>query len=379
MTRVLCLCSRLGVGGAERQLSLLLPELRARGYDPYVVALREQGIYFEALERQGVATRFVGIRSRTDVAGIARAYQLWRLRPEIVFTSSVDAQVIGHLVAARAGVPHVTVEHGGAGLPRALHRRLLVRMVAPWVDHVVAVSATQLDELRKLGFRVERSTVIPNGIPEPSPSRPRAALRAALGIAEDDLLALLVARLRPEKRAHLFVEAVCRAHAHEPRLRGVVVGDGPQFDRVRSLAAAAPDGVVRVLGERTDAHDLIAAADVVCLTSAFEGLPITVLEAMALSRPLLATRVGGIPDAITDGRTGKLVPAGDTDAFAEALVELARAPAIRRSMGVAARSVYQNRYTLEATANAYAELLAAVAEQGKRPHRSTLRAKPEWE
>ena len=295
-----------------------------------------------------------------DITGIARAYRLWRLRPDVVVTSSVDAQVIGHLIAFRAGVPHVTVEHGGPGLPRALHRRLLVRMVAPSVDRVIAVSATQLDELRHLGFRTDRIVVIPNGIPAPVPSRPRAATRAELEIDDDGVLALLVATLRTEKRADVFVEALRRAHASEPRLRGAIVGGGPQLELVRTLAGATPD-LVRVLGERSDVADLIDAADTVCLTSDFEGLPITVLEAMALSRPLVATRVGGIPEAVTEGRTGKLVAPSDPDAFAEALIALANAPAVRRSMGEVARSTYQERYTLEAMVKRYIAVLADVA------------------
>jgi glycosyltransferase involved in cell wall biosynthesis len=304
-----------------------------------------------------------------DLRGIARAYSLWRLRPDIVFTSSVDAQVIGQLVAARARAVHVTVEHGGAGLPRALHRRLLVRAVAPRIARVVAVSATQLDELQRLGFRPERITVIPNGIPAPLPTRPREVVRAELDLAEGDVVALLVATLRPEKRADAFVAAVRRAHAREPRMRGVVAGGGPQLARVRSLAAEEPE-VVRVLGERKDAADLMAAADVVCLTSTFEGLPMTVLEAMALSRPVVATRVGGIPDAVTDGRTGRLVPPGDPDAFAEALIELARAPALRRTMGEAACDDYRERYTLEGMAERYGEVLGAlVSRRGDRTPR----------
>jgi len=301
------------------------------------------------------------MRSRIDLRGIARAYGLWRLRPDIVFTSSVDAQVIGQLVATRAGAVHITVEHGGAGLPRALHRRMLVRAVAPRIARVVAVSATQLDELQRLGFRPERITVIPNGIPAPLPTRPREAVRAELELAEGDVLALLVATLRPEKRAEAFVDAVRRAHAREPRVRGVVAGGGPQLAWVQLLAAEEPE-VVRVLGERSDVADLMAAADVVCLTSNFEGLPMTVLEAMALSRPVIATRVGGVPDAVTDGRTGRLVPPGDTDAFAEALVELARAPALRRAMGEAASVDYRERYTLEAMAERYGEVLGGLVE-----------------
>lgn len=310
-----------------------------------------------------MATRFIAMRSRVDLAGIVRAYRLWRLEPDVVFTSSVDAQVIGHLIAARAGAAHVTVEHGGAGLPRALHRRLLVRAVAPRIDRVVAISATQLDELHRLGFRAERITVIPNGIPAPAPRmRSREAVRGELGLAEDSVLALLVATLRPEKRAEVFVEAVRRGHAQEPRLRGVIVGGGPQLAHVQSLAAEAPD-VVRALGERSDVPDLIEAADVVCLTSSFEGLPMTVLEAMALSRPVVAMRVGGIPDAVEDGRTGKLVPPGDTDAFAEALVALAREPVSRRAMGEAASVAYRERYTLKAMAERYGEVLAGLADR----------------
>jgi glycosyltransferase involved in cell wall biosynthesis len=365
---MLVLCSTLGVGGRERQLALLLPELRRRGFDPYVATLRHRGPHFESLKGQGIRMRFVGMRSRADVRGIARAYWLWREKPEIVLTSGVDAQVIGHLVAIRAGAAHITVEHGGAGLPRTLHRRLLVRAVAPRIDRVVAVSATQLEELRDLGFRAERITVIPNGIPAPLPQRSREAARAELGVTDDEVLALLLATLRPEKRAASFVEAIRLAHTSEPRVRGLVAGGGPQLGQVRALAAEVP-GIVHVLGERNDFADLIAASDLVCLTSTFEGLPMTVLEAMALSRPVLATAVGGIPDAVTDGRTGRLVPPEDTDAFAQTLVELAREPALRRAMGEAASADYRERYTLMSMADHYAEVLRALVDS--RGHRAT--------
>jgi glycosyltransferase involved in cell wall biosynthesis len=354
-----------------------VPELRKHGFDPHVATLRHRGSNFEDLARQGITTRFVGMRSRADISGIARALGLSRLRPDLVLTSSVNAQAIGHLVALRARAPHVTIEHGGPGLPKAPHRRLLVRMVAPRVERVVAVSATQVEELRRVGYRSARIAVIPNGIPVPAPTRPREVVRTELGIADDEVLALLAATLRPEKRADAFVEAVHLAHAREPRLRGVIAGGGPELDPVRSLATSQPD-IVRVLGERGDVPDLIAAADVVCLTSSFEGLPITALEAMALSRPLVATAVGGLPQAITDGRTGKLVTPGDPEAFADALVELARAPDERQAMGDAARSVYEQRYTLDIMAARYADLLAAVAAT-RTGGGAALRARPERE
>ena len=101
-TRVLFLYSGLGVGGAERQLAALVPGLRDRGFEPVVATLRVRGRFFEELRAEGIPTSFVDMRARWDVRGAIRAYRLWRLRPEVVVTHSVDAQVLGHLVAARA-------------------------------------------------------------------------------------------------------------------------------------------------------------------------------------------------------------------------------------------------------------------------------------
>ena len=256
--RILFLYSTLTVGGAERQLALLVPALRARGFVPSVSTLRHRGRYYDELAAAGYPITFAGMRSRTDLPGMLRAYDLWQQRPDIVFTSSIDAQVLGHAVARRAGARHVTAEHGGAGIPRSLHRRMLVRLIAPRVDRVVAVSATQTDELVALGYPRGRISVIPNGIPRPVPSRSRQDVRAELELDDRDVAALFVATLRPEKRADRFVEAVLRARREEPRLRAVVVGGGPQLEHVRRLAAPQPDAV-RVLGERADVADLLEA------------------------------------------------------------------------------------------------------------------------
>jgi glycosyltransferase involved in cell wall biosynthesis len=357
--RVLFLYSTLTVGGAERQLSLLVPGLRQRGFDPIVATLRHEGRHFEELRAAGVATVFLAMRSRMDVAGATRAYRLWKLQPDIVFSCSLDAQVIGQVVARRAGAYHVTAEHGGAGIQRAPHRAALSRLIAPRVDLVIAVSGSQTPELVSLGYPVERISVIPNGIPPPEPSRPPALVRAELGLSNDEVVALFVATLRPEKRVDAFIRAVVHARTREPRLRGVIAGGGPELARARALAEASR-GAVRVLGERTDVPALIEAADVVCLSSSFEGLPMIVLEAMALGRPVIAPAVGGIPEAVVSERTGLLVAPGDDDAFSDALVELAGAAEMRRRMGAEALRVYRERYTLELMVSRYSEVLAGA-------------------
>jgi glycosyltransferase involved in cell wall biosynthesis len=360
-TRVLFLYTTLAVGGSERQLAHLVPALSARGFAPEVATLRHRGRHYDELLAAGIPTTFVDMRSRTDIPGLVRGYRLWRRRPHIVFTSSVDAQVIGQAVAARAGARHVTAEHGGMGIPRSLHRRLLTRFVAPRVDRVIAVSATQVEELAALGYSRERITVIPNGTPRPSPDRSRQEVRAELGLESDDVVALFLATLRPEKRVELFVEGVLQARRQEPRLRAVVAGGGAGLEALRRLASATPEAVL-VLGERSDVADLLEASDLLCVTSSFEGLPMSVLEAMALGRPVVAMRVGGLVEVVNDGRTGRLVPPGDVEAFARALVEIAREPpAVRRALGEAARADFERGYTLERMVDRYAELLEGLS------------------
>lgn len=358
--RILFLYSTLTVGGSERQVAHLVPALRARGFVTEVATLRHRGRHYEELLAAGIPMAFVGMRSRIDVPGLVRAYRLWRRRPDVVFTSGIDAQVIGHAIARRAGAAHVTVEQGGAGIPRSLHRRLLARLVAPRIDSVVAVTSTQIDELAALGFRRDRITVIPNATPRPTTERSREEMRAALGLEANDVVALFLATLRPEKRVELFVEAVMRARREEPRLRAVVAGGGPQLELLRGFAAASPDAV-RVLGERSDVGDLLQAADVLCMTSSFEGIPLSVVEAMSLGRPVVAMGVGGLVELVDDGRTGRLTPPGDVDAFAGALVEVARTtPEALRALGDAAREEFERRYTLERMVDSYAELLAGT-------------------
>jgi len=361
--RVLFLYTTLATGGAERQLALLAPALQHAGFAPVVATLRERGRYFEELAAAGIETHFADMRSRFDAAGARRAYGLWRMRPDAVFSSSVDGQVIGQAIATRTHAPHITAEHGGAGIPRALHRRLLARLIAPRVSAVVAVSATQEAELRALGYPSARIEVIPNGIPDPVVRRPRDEVRSELGIRPDDVLVLLAATLRPEKQPEEFVAAVQEARERDPRLRGVIAGRGPLLEAARQ-AAAQTDGAVQVLGERADVPDLIHAASAVCLTSAFEGLPMIVLEAMALARPVVAYRVGGIAEAVADGETGMLAPPGDRPGLADRLVKLARMPDDTLiEMGRLARERFLSRYGVEPMIERYRSLLARVMQQ----------------
>jgi glycosyltransferase involved in cell wall biosynthesis len=189
--------------------------------------------------------------------------------------------------------------------------------------------------------------------------RDRDALRAELGVAPGTFLAVLVAALRPEKRATAFVEQVAAAHAAEPAIRGLVVGDGPDAAAVAS-AAERSGGVVRMAGYRADAVDVMHAADVVCLTSAVEALPMSVLEAMSVGRPVIAAGVGGVPEVVGDGETGIVIAPDRLSDMSAALAALARDPARAEALGRAGRVRQRAEFSIEAMIEGYAGLLEAV-------------------
>jgi len=352
---ILLVCNALRVGGAERHVLNLTPALRDRGFDPAVVVLRERGRLFDELSRMGISTRFLEVRARHDVPGIRRVLDAVGSWPDIVISQGLDAQVVGHLIARRAAVRHLTITHHSPEARLAPHRRLLTKLVARRADAVVAVNRVQVPALINYGFPRNRIRVIENGVPEPTVTTSRSALRDELGLAEGDFVALLAATLRPEKRANVFVAAVAAAHHSEPRIRGLIAGGGPGLDGVRERAR--PSDGVAALGDRMDVADLIAASDVVCLTSAYEVSPIVILEAMALGRPVVATGVGGVTSVVADGTTGLLTPVDRGAALTAALCELAADPARAADMGAAGRLLYEQRFTLDVMADAYAALV----------------------
>ena len=357
--RILCLYSTLEVGGSEHLLASLAPRLRERGFDISVATLRSAGRYFEQLADAGFPAAHIGMRSWMDVSGLFRAYGLWRSGPAIVLTHGTDASFVGHLVSRRAGAGHVAVEGWGGG-PPGRRRLALKRAVAPHVDSVVGVSRLQVPELLRRGYRPDSIRVIPNGVADVTPERLRSETRAELGLIDDNFVALLVASLRPEKRVDVFIDATEIAHARDRRVQGVVAGGGPELDAIRRRASNS--GCVHVLGERSDIPDLMACADVVCLSSDSEGMPLVLLEAMAAARPVIATAVGGVPELLSRP-LGRLVPRRDPQAFAMAMLDLAHAPGERKVIGAEARTAYESLYTLERMEERWVDLFVGLVEE----------------
>ena len=361
--RVLFICSTLAVGGAEKQSSLLVPALKSE-FDISVLTLVTEGRFFEEIRGQGVEATCAHMRHRFDFRGLRRALRHAELQPDLVVTHSVDADVVGYLIARRARAAHVTIRHSGPGAPSRMHRYALARLVGPRVDGTIAISDVQLPGLIALGHRAETIRIIPNAVAPPAPAARSPSVREELGIGREQFVAILVATLRPEKAAHVFVDAVRVANRRNPRIRGLIAGGGSELRRMERLTSG--DNVVEVLGERDDVADLVAAADVACLSSTREGLPMSLLEAMALGKPVVATAVGGVAGAVEAGKTGLLVPVGDHEAFADALLRLAEEPALARALGEAGKRRHRELFSLDRMVAAYVRAFEEVIDARER-------------
>lgn len=358
--RVLFVCPNLQAGGAERHWSILLPRLAARGFDVRALTLDGRGPFFDVLEQSGVpmdTTADAGRRRIIDGAG-----RVLRTPTDVIISRATSAD--GLSLLARTSRPRVKWAanwHHPAGMPIHGRHRTILRGVLPRADAVIAVSSSQIDELTELGVRRDAIDVVPNGTDFVPAPETRAQARIDLGLIDTDVAFLLVGRLEGQKRIDRFIEAIAVARRTRPDVIGLVAGSGPDHDSLYRYAATLGSGV-QLLGRRADMPRVLAAADALCLVSDHEALPFVVLEAMASALPVIATRVGGLPEVIVDGETGQLLDVGDADGLVAAIVRLAGDPEARSRMGAVGRARQLALYAAEPMADAYAALLRRLGQ-----------------
>jgi glycosyltransferase involved in cell wall biosynthesis len=359
--RLLFVAPDMHRGGAERHWATLIPALARRGAEARLLCLNDEGPLFEQVRATGVPVTCVHMGGRADTRGVRRALAEAGARPGAVVTRGVSPQLLGQAIALRAGAAHVLNEHtpltpDGELLAPRPHQLGLTRLVAPRVDRVIAVTERQAEPLRRLGYR--SIVTVPNGLFEDDVAvrAERAALRRELDLADGHFAVVCVANLRPEKGAVAFVEALTSAREQVPRLRGLVVGDGPQRAELERMVGGREE--VRLLGSRADVPDLLAASDALCLLSEAEALPMSILEAMALGLPVVTTDVGGTSEAVVHAQTGLVV---DRATAAGALARLAAQPDWARELGERGRARQRERFSGEAMVDGYERVLAEVA------------------
>lgn len=351
--RVLHLIKGLGLGGAENLL-LAAARRRSRGPVTYEIAyflpwkdalagpLRETGARVTCLSARSAA----GILTR--VPGLAG--HLRDRRIDLVHCHLPLAGVAGRLAGALAGVPVVYTEHNVMERYHPLTRRANL-----WTwrlqKAVVAVSTEVAGSIDRYAGSKVPVRVVTNGVPvEDLRFDPEGGerVRRALGIPTGAPVVGQVAVFRRQKRLDLWVRAAGALRRRIPESRFLLVGDGPLRGEVEAAVRDARLGdTLYLTGLREDVRPYLSAMDLLMISSDYEGLPLVLLEAMALERPVVATAVGGIPEVVADGATGRLVPAGDPEALAGRAAELLADARARRAMGEAGRRRVEERFGTE--------------------------------
>jgi glycosyltransferase involved in cell wall biosynthesis len=386
--KILRVIARLNMGGPALHVAYLTEGLTRRGYDTTLVAgslaRGEDSMAFVANAR-GVEVVQIDELGREisplrDLMATIRLARLIRKeRPQILHTHTAKAGTVGRVAARLAGsrkppiVVHTFHGHvlrGYFGPVRTLLFRLLERWLAAGTTALIAVSPQVRDDLVSLGVAPrERFVVIRLGIELDERVAPeedgRGESRRYLGIPGDRFAVGWIGRMTAVKRTDDVLIAFKSLRDSGVDAVLCMVGDGP--DRLPLEQRAHELGVARdtvFLGYQEDVAPYYAAFDVLVLPSGNEGTPVTVIEALAAERPVVATRVGGVPDVVRDGEDGFLVEAGATEDLADRLGRLARDPALRARMGKKGRERVLPRYAVERLVDDVDELYRSLLSAG---------------
>ncbi|WP_100498373.1 glycosyltransferase family 4 protein [Geodermatophilus chilensis] len=267
----------------------------------------------------------------------------------------------GVCLARRAGCPAVVQTQHLPYLVSSPRKRRAYHHAIQEVDRLIAVSQGLRRTYSRIGVPPERFTTVPNGVAPLRDRIGRDAARAAIGLDPHQPVVLTVGRLTHMKGQWHLVDAVPGLLERFPDLAVVLVGDGPLREALEKRAAGlGVGGAVRFPGHRSDARQLLAAADVFVLPSRHEGMPLVALEAMEAGLPVVGTRVIGTEEVVADGVTGALVRPGDPAALGAALERLLADPALRRRQGAAGRRRYLACFTRERMAGDTAAVYESV-------------------
>jgi glycosyltransferase involved in cell wall biosynthesis len=356
--------SGTSVGGTERVLWELATRLPPARFDVRVWLSTAPGVdeFAAALERAALpVTRVAEVDSRWDVAGMMRTWsRLKRIAPRLLHVHHVWPAADRYLaeLAAAAGVPHLVITEHSLGRSHSRGQQSLKRRELNRAGAVTAVCGAVAETLvRDYGADRGRIRVVPNGAepPDAAAETPEAlAIRTRYGATPLRPLWVCVGRLDPPKGQDVLLEAVARVHAAGLPFTLLLAGEGPSRAALeaKSRALGIADQV-HFLGQVASIGPLLLAADAVALPSRLEGLPLTLLEAMVRERPVVASAVGGIPEVIEDGVHGRLVPAGDAAALAEALGEFHRLPKAARLLGVEGGRRVRDQFTWKRVAEQF--------------------------
>ncbi|WP_337870538.1 glycosyltransferase [Meiothermus sp.] len=351
--RIVFVITTLGMGGAETQLVRLATGLKGRGWQVSVVSLIPMEYIAKNLEQAQIPAISLSMKpgSPDPRAVLVLARYLREQKPQIVHTHMVHANLLGRVARLLVPVPVLisTAHNVNEG---SRWREIAYRLTDPLCDLTTQVSQAGLERYVDVGaVPKDKIRFVPNGINSlefsPNPQL-RARLRGELGW-EEQFIWLAVGRFAEAKDYPNMMQAFARVHALRPEARLMIAGLGEQMKAIQQLAQTLGlDQAVRFLGLRKDVAALMNAADGYVMSSAWEGLPMVLLEAASTGLPMVVTDVGGNREVVQEGQTGYLVPPGNPESLSAAMIRLMTLPEMQRQrMGEAAQAFVEQRYSLE--------------------------------
>lgn len=365
--RIVLLIPTLDRSGAEKQFTLLATRLPKDEFDVTAVALTRGGPLAEELSSAGVPLVVIGKRSKFDPFAFFRLRsELRRLQPDILHTWLFAANAYGRMGVrtvpqAKVVVSERCVDNWKAGWQLWLDRRLIGR-----TDRLVGNSPSVVEFYRDLGVPEEKLSCIPNGIdtgevPPPHDPQRRESMLRELGFPSDAFVVGYVGRLAKQKRVEDLIWAVETLRQIRPKLRSVIVGDGPERERLEQFAHDV--GVwdhVRFLGHRENASQWLELFDVFCLASSFEGMSNSVMEAMSAGKPVLASDIPANRELVVHGETGFLIKLADTVGIMQFLRRCIDEPGLAEKLGTAGHRRIQQFFGVQRMVDAYADIYRAL-------------------
>ncbi|RMD92641.1 MAG: glycosyltransferase [Calditrichaeota bacterium] len=370
---VLQVVNGLAIGGGELKLLELvrnLKEKRSSKYRVVICSVGQGGPLFDEFKKLGVKIYIIEKKHKFDFTQILKLYQIIKSENiHLVQTTLFYADIIGTLAAKLARVRPIisweTVSHPSDSHEHRWFHKISYQICMAWVDKIVAVSeAVKYFLIHQRGIAPDKIVTIHYGIDLAQFNNLNGFIdykkRLELGFKKNDIVLGTVARLTHQKGHQYLIEAAPSILKIFPNVHFVFAGDGPLRKNLEEKTDQL--GVrqnVHFLGFRNDVKDLLYTFDLFILPSLFEGLPNVILEAMATSRPVVATAVDGTPELVQHNKTGLLVPPKSPDALGEAILKLLQQPDRGKKMGYLGRQLVEKQFSFEQQFRRFEELYDA--------------------
>ncbi len=350
--RILYVIDSLKIGGAEMLLLDLLDAVRARGGEAHVAYFTPGPLETRVAER-GVGMTRLSSKGLRDPRALTRCLKLIRdWRPDILHSHLVKSDLVGQMAARLSGVPRIITLHNTDPWREKKAMSLMYRAATAGADACIGVSERVTDHVARTGgFRRSAMETIVNGIDLDHFDRDRTEPLdlAPYGVHPGAKVVAVVGSLTPQKDHETFLRCAATLAQRVPEAVFLVVGEGDLAPQIEAQARAFGLGPERLIltGAISRMRELLAAVDVLAISSAWEGLPMVLLEGMAMQCAIASTAVGGIPDVLQDRISGRLVPPRDPEALAQAIAQLLADPGVAARLGEAARGTVAARFSAE--------------------------------